>query len=314
MLWLVLSLLFLIFRLMPGDYMDLMLYSGASEESTRQIRMQWGLDEPLYIQYLKYIQNFLQGDPGVSFQTRQPVWRFVKMKLFNTLILVVPAISAAFIVGSIIGAIVGAIKDSGYEKLSIVMLLSVGSFPEFFIGIVLIIILSSWLGLFPPAGMTSPGLSRELSGTAWWQVYFTTDFASHYFLPFATIFLYVLKGPSLIMRTSVVEIIDQDFVYYHEITGLPYVNRLKHIGRHAILPVLTLYPVALTQAISGMVLVEVVFNWPGIGFALVQSIMSRDFPVIQFIFFLTAAIVIVGNFIVDILYTVIDPRIELDKE
>jgi peptide/nickel transport system permease protein len=116
------------------------------------------------------------------------------------------------------------------------------------------------------------------------------------------------------MRTSVVEVMGQDFIYYHKVTGLPYISKLKHIGKHAILPVITLYPVSMTRAISGLVLIELVFNWPGIGFALVQGVLQRDFPVVQFVFFITAAMVVIANFGVDLLYGIIDPRISVEGD
>jgi len=115
------------------------------------------------------------------------------------------------------------------------------------------------------------------------------------------------------MRTSVVEILGQDFAYFQRATGLPKINRMKHLAKHASLPVITLYPVSMTRAIGGLVLLETVFNWPGIGLALIEAVLDRDIPVVQFVFFLVAAFVVFGNFVVDIVYGYIDPRISIDE-
>ena len=111
------------------------------------------------------------------------------------------------------------------------------------------------------------------------------------------------------MRTSVVEVSGQDFAYYHRVKGLAKSTQLHHIMKHASLPVITLFPVSMTRAIGGLVLVELVFNWPGVGSFLVDAVLFRDFPVVQFVFFLVAIWVILGNYVVDIVYGIIDPRV-----
>lgn len=136
----------------------------------------------------------------------------------------------------------------------------------------------------------------------------------HYALPFATITLYFMQYPALIMRNSVVEIRNQEFLHYHRLKGLPRLTLLRKLLRHASLPVVTLYPISLASSISGLVLIEVVFNWPGIGRLLVDSVLARDFPVIQFVFLVAAVWVILGNFLVDLLYGVIDPRVSVEGE
>jgi peptide/nickel transport system permease protein len=142
-------------------------------------------------------------------------------------------------------------------------------------------------------------------------VYFTESFLWHYTLPFVTIILRFLVLPSLIMRTSVVEILSQDFVFYQRVTGIPKVSRLRTISKHASLPVITMYPISMARAIGGLVLIETVFNWPGMGVTLVQAVRARDFPTLQFVFFVIAAFVIISNYVIDILYSVIDPRLSV---
>jgi peptide/nickel transport system permease protein len=134
----------------------------------------------------------------------------------------------------------------------------------------------------------------------------------HAALPFTAIVLRYLYLPSLITRTSVVEVSDQAFHFYHRITGKPRLTRMKHLAKHASLPVITIFPISMARAIGGLVLIEIVFNWNGMGFLLVQSVFGRDYPVIQFVFFLIAAFVIISNFLVDIAYGIVDPRVSVE--
>ena len=308
-LWLVLNALFVMFRSMPGDFTAQMAVSGASPESLAALRAQWGLDQPLYVQYWRYISNLAQGNLGESPVYRVPVWEFVKMRIFNTFILVAPAMTFTYILGALIGTIAGSKRGSRLEKIGLIPVIGAGSFPAFFISIVLIVVFASWLNLFPTSGMLSAGGSEAGS---WWGPYVTPDFGIHYVLPFVAVVCRYLFIPSLIMRTSVVEVMGQDYTEYHRLTGLPTGKRLRHVAKHASLPVITIYPVSLARALGGLVLIETVFNWPGIGFTLVEAVLGRDYPVVQFVFFVVAAFVIISNFLIDLLYGVIDPRIRVD--
>ncbi len=309
MLWLVLTLLFFFFRLMPGDFTDLMLAGGADPESVESFREEWGLNDPLYVQYWTYLVNFVQLDVGTSIQYRVPVWDHVKIRIFNSFILIAPAITAAYIIGSIVGLIAGRNRGSLFEKYGVLPFIIAGTFPSFFIAIVLVVVFAGWFGWFPTSGMYTPGTRGDEA--AWYSVYFTFDFAAHYVLPFTAVFLRYLYLPTLIMRTSVVEVLGQDFSFYRRMTGVSKFKQRMHTARHASLPVLTLYPVSMTRALGGLVLIEFVFNWPGIGRTLIEAVMARDVPVVMFVFFLIAFFIIIANFIIDIVYGVIDPRVSV---
>jgi peptide/nickel transport system permease protein len=116
------------------------------------------------------------------------------------------------------------------------------------------------------------------------------------------------------MRTNVVEVMGQGFTYYQKVVGLPKTKRLLNIAKHSSLPVITLYPVSMTRAIGGLVLIELVFNWPGVGFLLIQAVEQRDVPVLMFIFVLVATFIVVANFLVDIIYGIIDPRVRISSD
>jgi len=313
MLWFVLTFLFFFFRLMPGSFTDRMLYAGASPETVANLEAKWGLDQPLYIQYFNYLRNLLTLDAGISRQFRRPVWEYVRLKIFNSFILVAPGITTSFIIGSIYGTVIGSERGSRLEKYGHIPIVVAGTFPEFFTAMVLIIVFAGWLGWFPTSGMINPSVAGQFADGAWYSVYLTQSFAHHYVLPFTAVLIWSLLLPTLVMRTSIVEVMNQGFMYYHRLTGLRERTVLKHLGKHASLPVITLYPVMMTRAIGGLVLIEIVFNWPGIGNALVQSVMARDFPVLQFVFFLAAAWVIIANFVVDLVYGFIDPRVSVES-
>lgn len=311
MLWLVLTALFILFRSMPGDFTVQMAVAGADEATLERIRERWGLNDPLHVQYFQYIVNFVQLDMGESPVYRVEVWEFTKMRVFNTFILVAPAITLTYIIGAVIGTVFGTRRGSRLEKFGLIPVIGVSAFPEFFIAIVLIIVFASWLGWFPTSGMLSPGVSGQFD--TWWGPYLTTNFLHHYTLPFVAVVCRYLFIPSLIMRTSVVEVMGQDFTEYHRITGMPQTEQLRQIAKHSILPLITLYPVSMARALGGLVLIETVFNWPGIGWTLVQAVLGRDIPIVMFIFFIVAAFIIVSNFIVDLIYGVVDPRIRIGE-
>lgn len=308
LLWLLLTGLFVFFRMMPGSFVDVMVFQGASPETVASFKEQWGLDDPLWVQYLRYVTNLLQLEAGISVRYRVPVFEFVSMKIFNSFILIAPAITLAYVLGSLIGLVTGTKRGSRLEEYGLVPIILAGSTPSFVLAVFAVVIFAGLLGWFPTSGM----VTRQFPESApWWRPYLTVDFLEHWVLPFSVITLRYLLIPSMIMRTSVVEALGQDFSYYQQVVGLSEARRKWHIAKHASLPVITLYPVSMTRAIGGLVLVEVVFAWPGIGSTLVSSVFARDIPVIQFVFFLVGAMVILANFGVDLLYGIIDPRVSI---
>ena len=312
------SALFVAFRLMPGDFTAIFAQSGAGPETIARMREKWGLNEPLYVQYIRYIGNMLTADVGQSFRFGIDVWDLTKWRLLNSFILVGPAITAAYLVGALFGGVLGNRRGSKVEQFGVTGSILIGAVPAFFTGIVLIIVGADVLNVFPTGGAISTDTLRRLSAQIGENItpldyYQTTDFWWHYILPFGTIFIKYLYFPTLIMRTNVVEMSDQGFMFYHRLTGISPVSELRKLITHSSLPVITLYPVSMTRAIGGMVLVEVVFNWPGIGSLLINSVLARDFPVVQFVFFLVAVWVILGNFAVDVIYGVIDPRVRVGE-
>lgn len=308
----VMTFLFFAFRLMPGDYALVLAGEGADQETIAEIRAKWGLDEPLYVQYYTYMTNMLTGDAGISRRTGDPVWDTVAPALANTLILALPAIIMAFLIGALYGGVMGNLPGSRFEKYGIFPPTIFGTTPDFFLGIILLVIFSAWLSFFPSGGMAGIETYRAIDNH--WELYFTRDFMMHYILPFLTILLKYLYYPTLIMRGSVVEVKGQEFATYQRLVGLRGWMRFKDTLKHASLPVITVVPAVTATSISGQVLIEIVFNWPGIGQLLFDAVLMRDTPVIQLLFLVIAVWIILGNFVVDILYTLIDPRITYENE
>lgn len=308
----VVTFLFFFFRLLPGDITTLMTQSTANPEAVAQFERKWGLNDPLHIQYFNYIINFIQGDAGISLTHREPVVTIALPKLFNTLILVAPAMTLSYLIGGVLGAVMGMSVDSALDRYGIIPFVVMGAVPSFFTGIILIIFFSGSLGWLPSGGIISTSARFSTPESAWWTTYLHPSFINHYALPFTAIIIRYTFFPLALMRTSVVEVLGQDFFDYHRLTGMPYTKRLRRLATHASLPILTAYPVSLTRAIGGLVLIETVFNWPGMGLAMVDAVINRNFPLLQFVFFLLAVFIIFANFFVDILYSLIDPRISIE--
>jgi len=312
LIWAIATFLFFAFRMLPGDYATVLLNQGMTAEEVAQVRASWGLDDPLYVQYFNWMENMLSGNAGVSRRLNQPVWDAVSTALMNSFILVLPGILAAFLLGTLYGALMGNNPDSLFERYGIIPPTIIGTTPDFFAAIIIVVVFSAWLGLFPVGSIASTQTLIETNSM--WEVYLTTDFWYHYTLPFLTIAIKYMYYPALIMRGSVVEVRGQEFAKYQRLLGLSDLRRFRHVLKHASLPVITLLPTVTARAIGGLVLIEFVFNWPGIGKLLFDSVIGRDTPVIQFIFLLIAIWIVVGNFLVDIAYTLIDPRITIEGE
>lgn len=314
LIWLMLTLIFFFLRLMPGSYVDVISARALmGQEELEILKEKWGLDEPLLTQYFKYVINLIQLDAGTSFQTQEPVWDTVKWPIFNSFILVAPGITFAYLIGVVSGTFAGMKRGSMFEKYFTMGMISFGTIPAFVSSIVLIIVVSVHFNLLPVSGMVSPDTYLRIGTDERWRWYLTWDFVLHYILPFSAIVIKRMYSPMLIMRTSVVEVLGQDFIEYYRVTGRSTAQMSKHIGKHSILPILTIYPIDLAQALGGLILIEVVFNWPGIGPELLDAVIARDFPVITFLFFIIATYIILANFLVDILYGVIDPRVTVGE-
>ena len=304
-----LTLLFVLFRMMPGDPTAMFLVEGMSEEAREQRIKELGLDQPMHVQYVEYLGQLLTGNFGDSAIYRRPVIDIIWGKVFNTLFLMGSALVLAYTIGILGGAMMGWYRGSRGEKWGIVGVLIARSSPEFWIGIVLLSVFVFWLGWFPAAGMRTVG--GELSDGIW--AYLNRDFLRHMFLPMLTGALYFMATPALLMRNTMLDVLNEDYIEIKQAEGLPEHRILYyHAARNSILPVVTVVAIVTGAAMGGSVVIETVFNWDGMGRAMVQAVNRRDYPLAMATFFIMGSLVIFMNFVADIAYVYLDPRVEYE--
>lgn len=307
-LFIIATLLFFLFRLGLPDPTAALITEGLSLEEREMVRARFGLDRPLFEQYVIYLGNIVQGDFGFSFSYRAPVADIIWERLANTLVLMLSAILIAYAIGVPLGAWLSWRRGSGTDTAGIILGLMFRSAPMFWTGMMAILIFGVSLGWFPTSGMRT--LPYEASG--FFDKIFTLDFLAHLILPALIVALYYLGSPLLIMRNTMMEVYGEDFIEMARAKGLPERRILyHHAARNALLPVVTQLAVTIGLAAGGQVVVEVVFSWPGLGREILNAVRTSDFPLAQASFLIMAAFVITLNLLVDILYTTLDPRVTL---
>ena len=300
------TILFFLFRLLPGDPVSAMVSPDMSPKAQEELYKRFGLDRPLYEQYFIYIRNLIQGDIGVSFQYREPVVSVIHWHVFNTAMLIFPAIIIAYTVGSFFGAIMAWFRGSCFESVTSIMFLIFRSIPPFFLGMVVIAIFSFGLKWFPHSGMRTPGFSSD----SFFKLYFNLDFLKHLALPMLVSILYFIARPSLIMRSTMLEIKGADFIELIRAKGVKESRIIFfHAARNSILPVITNLAIFLGVALGSSIPIEYVFGWPGLGRELVRATQLRDYPLAQGCFLMIGIMVMISNLIADITYQFLDPRV-----
>lgn len=308
-LWAIGTILFALFRLMPGDPTSYIISPQMDAESRQQIIEMHGLHEPLHLQYIAFLSNAATLQFGQSFHSNEPVQDILFRLLPNTLVLMLSAFIVAYILGVTIGIISGWNRDSRFERTSIVVALISRSMPTFWVGIIVLWIAGAGLGIIPMAGMRSAGSRPE----SFLDMITTLDFLHHLIAPAAVLAFYYMGYPLLLMRNNMLEVLAEDFIDVCKAKGLKdRTVMFKHAARNAMLPVVTAAAIALGYAIGGSVLIETVYGWPGLGREMVRAVLRRDYPVAQGAFLLLAASVVFMNFIADLMYSWLDPRVTYD--
>ncbi len=306
MLWAVATILFLMFRLMPTNPLAAYIDPTFTEEQQQLLMAKFGLDRPLWEQYFIYLKNLLQGELGDSFFYRQPVGERVMELLPNTLVLTFSSLIIAYVFGIIVGAWLAWKRDSVAERAAIPLVLTTRAMPEFWLGMLLLAVFSFTLGWFPAGGTRSPG--SEYDG--YLALYTSRDFLAHLVLPAMTLAIYSQGLPLLLMRSNMLEVMNEDFVTMARIKGLSnWTVVVRHAARNALLPVMTSFAIAVGYQIQGNVVVETVFSWPGLGRELVNAVSASDYPLAQGAFLMIAVVVVLMNLLADLLYSLLDPRI-----
>src|SRR6267154_886654 len=286
-----LSLVIFLFVRLTGDPVSLLVEPGASPEDIENMRRQFGLDQPLWVQYWHFMASLATGDLGQSFYYRTPVLELYFQRLPNSLLLAFVAMGLSLLIGIPSGILasvrIGGFWD-GFGKLFTMLGLSL---PSFLVGLVLILVFSVYLGWLPSSGAGTP---------------------LHLIMPAFALGWYFAASHMRLTRSSMLEVLGSEYVKLARLKGLPQALVIsKHAFKNALIPVLTLAGINFVIMISVAVVVETVFAWPGVGRLLYEGIAFRDFPVVQGTVLMLGVMTVTVNMIVDILYAVIDPRIRL---
>ena len=301
----VLVLNFTLIHAAPGDPAQVIAgeMGGATQEMITEIRSAYGLDRPLPYQIVAYLGRVAQGDLGYSFYYNQPVLSLILQRLGPTILLVVSSLVLAVIIGTMLGAI-SAQKPNGALSHTVTVLSLIGyAAPVFWVGIMLIILFSIVFPVFPVSGMSTPGSDAAGIGRV-------LDIAQHLVLPATTLALIYLAFYSRLSRASMLDVLRADYIRTARAKGLSRVKVIyKHALRNAAMPIVTYAGLQFAHVISGAVLVETVFAWPGLGTLAFDSILRRDTPMLLGILFFSALLVVLVNLLTDLAYRLIDPRV-----
>jgi len=308
------TIIFFVVNLAPGDPTLYMLSPGMTQDVVEKMRANFGLDQPVYIRYVKWVGAMLTGDFGYSWTHSRPVTGVLMELLPNTLLLSSLALLVAFVVGIVIGTVQAVRQYSLVDSSMSVILLFFYSMPSFWLALMLVLTLSvfarnvwEWPIWFPASGMVGNDYDFLSFGAQ------LKDRALHLFMPVLSLALVLTAGIARYMRGSMLEVIRQDFVRTAHAKGLPERTVVfKHALRNALIPVITLLGLYIPVLFSGTVFIEYVFAWPGMGKAIVDAILTRDYPLVMAGSFFFAIMVVVGNLVADILYAVVDPRIRYE--
>jgi peptide/nickel transport system permease protein len=291
---------FLLMQLIPGDVAQAMLGLTARPEDVANLREALGLNEPIYVQYVRWLGQVLHGDLGISLQQRTAVLPFVLERFQNTLILTTAATVTSLVIGLPAGIVSATRQYSVFDRVSMLLALFGNSMPAFWLGLMAILVFSLKLGWFPTGGM------RPIVGDHGFGV-----LLKHLFLPAITLGAASAAITARITRSSMLEVIRQDYVRTARAKGLGERTVLSgHALKNALLPILTVISFQFGFLLGGAVLTETVFSWPGVGLALYNAISFRDYPLVQGGVLVVALAFVVVNLATDLVYAFVDPRIK----
>ena len=290
---------FAVLHISPGDPAEIMLGPQATHEDITRLRTELGLDEPLAVQYARWMGRVLQGDLGRSLWMKRPVLGEVLRRFQATVVLAASALLLSTLGGIALGVLSAARRNSLLDRLSALASLFGASMPSFWLGIVLMVIFALWLGWLPASGMFAPYGGGGVG-----------DLLSHLVLPTVTLAAASLTIIVRLTRSTMLDVLGQDFVRTARAKGVreSFVV-VRHALRNALIPTVTVVGVQAGYLLGGAVLTETVFAWPGVGTLMVQGILARDFPLVQGCVLVIALGFVLVNLAVDVLYATLDPRI-----
>ncbi|MDD5594562.1 MAG: ABC transporter permease [Candidatus Margulisbacteria bacterium] len=280
---------FFVMHLAPGDPTALFIDPNVKPEELLRVRANWGLDQPVYVQYFLWLKNACLLDFGRSYTTSQPVIYEIAQRLPVTLMLMVPAFILTLLITIPLGVISAVRKGSWFDNLVTFFSFTGMAMPTFWLGLMLMLLFSVKLHWFPAVG--------------------------NIILPLITMTIGNLAGLTRYQRAAMLEVLHQDFIRTARAKGLPEsIVIFKHALRNALIPTVTILGLSLPDLFGGAFIIETIFAWPGMGRLGVQSIFQRDYPVIMGIVMFSALLIIIGNLLADIGYSLVDPRIRYGKQ
>jgi ABC-type dipeptide/oligopeptide/nickel transport system permease component len=293
---------FFLFRVLPGSAVrNLSRVPNATPELQQSLEEQFGLDKPLWQQYVIYLQQLLHGNLGISFSNQQPVAENLREALANTIPMVALGTVVAIIVGVVTGVFSAWKRGTKLDKVSTNIAIAFYSFPTQWLALVVLIYLAHW---FPSHGRVNDFLINP----TWWE--HEVDVLHHMALPSLVLALTLYGEYTLIVRSAMLETLGEDYVLTARAKGLSQrAIVIKHALRNATLPIITLMALSLGYIVAGAILIESVYSWPGIGNAVYQAVIERDYPMLQGAFLVLTVSVVFFNFLADVLYFALDPRI-----
>ncbi len=287
----VVSIVFLLIHMIPGDPVEIMLGESASTTDREALRLALGLNQPLWVQFQQYLTGLLQFDMGNSIHFRRPVSDLLLERLPATGLLAAMTLLITLVLALPLGIIAAVRRDTVWDSGAITFSMLGVSIPNFWLGPILILVFSLWLGWFPVSGRNGFG---------------------SVVLPALTLSTGLIAVLSRMVRSSMLEVLGEDYIRTARAKGLPSQRVILHHGlRNALLPVITLLGLQLGALLAGAVITETVFSWPGVGLLTIESIQSRDYPVVQACVLLISVTYVLVNLLTDLAYAWIDPRIRL---
>jgi peptide/nickel transport system permease protein len=312
---------FILFRILPGDPVKLIVHSPRmTAEAQARIRASFGLDKPVWFdierlragdvlgafdsQFTAYVRNLFRGDLGVSFASRRDVADVLTERVWRTVVLLIGGDVVAIVLGMALGLVAAWRRGTRLDTGIMLWALFSWALPTFFLGIILLILAR---GTLPVGGMVTPGL-KPADGLTYWL-----DVGRHLILPTLTMAVVFTSEYILIMRSSVMEVLAEDYILTAKAKGLSTLRILRdHALKNAMLPMVTMIALTFGYTVGGAIQVETVFSWPGLGRLMYEAVQKRDYPVLQGAFLLLAVSVILANLAADLLYSVLDPRVQAD--
>ncbi len=300
---------FFLFRIMPSNPVDILISPLQGQEKMdpkikEALMHELGLDRPLYIQFIIYLKNVFTLNLGTSFLSHRPVATIIKERLVNTLVLMISGNILSILLAVSLGVIAAWKRGSKTDVGSLISALTMTSMPMFWVGGIILMVFSVRLDLFPMYGTTKIGYSHPN------LISFLSDYIHHLFLPMITMALVSFGALFLIMRNALLDVFSEDYIFTAQAVGLSERTILfKNALQNAMLPLITVIAIRIGFMMSGALLTETVFSWPGLGYTIYQAVEFRDYPVLQGAFLIITILVILSNFLAEIIYGLADPRV-----